>query len=131
MSSTNSTSKQDMEQEMQAPQRRKNSWKLKNPQAILYDPNDRVLSTDKLATLDSKVASSHDISLTNITGAPDYFEVPLPQWNNRVDIYLDAKAKSGFVASVQLSKLGMSKNLQRRLRHNYTSLYVKGTKPLL
>lgn len=57
------------------------------------------------------------------------FEVHLPPWRNRVDIYLDEKAREGFVATVNLSRLGSTKNWQRRFRHNYTSLYVKGAKP--
>ncbi len=57
------------------------------------------------------------------------FPVHLPRWSNRVDIYVDDKHKSGFVASIHLGQLKWRKNWARRLRINYTVLHVKGTKP--
>lgn len=95
-------------------QQRSTSWEVKHPEAIIYNPEDHELSTVQLAVLERD---------------SNKFEVYLPRWQNRVDIYVDRKGKSGFVASVRLDKLGRSKNWQRRLRHNYTSLYVKGQKP--
>lgn len=59
----------------------------------------------------------------------DSFKVHLPWWRNRVDIYMDEEAKSEFVATIKLDRLGRRTNWQRRLRHNYTTLYVKGFKP--
>ena len=54
MSSMHSASKQDHPPETLRRQRRKNNWKLKSSQAIVYSPNDRVLSTERLDALDSK-----------------------------------------------------------------------------
>ena len=56
-------------------------------------------------------------------------KIQLPLWRNRVDIYMDEKAKSGFIASVNLDRLGAKTNWQRRFRHKYTELYVKELKP--
>ena len=59
----------------------------------------------------------------------DSFPVDLPRWRNRVDIYVDPENRSGFVATVQLDRLGPAKNWQRRLGHKYRILHVKGLKP--
>ncbi|CAD6587529.1 MAG: hypothetical protein ASARMPREDX12_002924 [Alectoria sarmentosa] len=92
---------------------RTSSWDHK-PQAIVYDP-----SLDKLET----------VKCENLNSKCDSFPVHLPWWSNKVDIYVDAKNRSGFVATVQLDRLGPAKNWQRRFRRNYTVLHVKGLKP--
>ena len=56
----------------------------------------------------------------------DSYQVHLPRWSNKVDIYLDPKNRSGFIATVRLDRLGPAKNWQRRFRHNYKVLHVKG-----
>ena len=66
---------------------------------------------------------------SNWIGKSDSFQVHLPWWRNRVNIYVDEEARTGFVATVKLDRLGPKTNWQRRLRHNYTTLYVKGLKP--
>ncbi|MCJ1362018.1 hypothetical protein MMC16_001120 [Acarospora aff. strigata] len=86
----------------------------KGPRAILYDPSKQELST---------------LSITILEQTSNIIQVHLPPWRNRVDIYLDEKAREKFVATVNLNRLGPAKNWQRRLRRNYTSLYVKGAKP--
>ncbi|KAL2058178.1 hypothetical protein ABVK25_001796 [Lepraria finkii] len=82
--------------------------------AIVYDPSSHQLETEYCKDLNSKYAS---------------FQVDLPWWRNRVDIYVDPRTKTGFVATVQLNRLGSIKNWQRRFGHNYTVLLVKGSKP--
>ena len=59
----------------------------------------------------------------------DSFPIDLPRWRNRVDIYVCPENRSGFVATVQLDRLGPAKNLQRRFGHKYRVLHVKGLKP--
>ena len=56
-------------------------------------------------------------------------EVPLPKWRNWVNIYVDHESRHQFVSSIHMGQLGLWKNLQRRLRLDYTALYVKGKKP--
>ncbi len=73
--------------------------------------------------------SSAQASGTDSLGKFDSFQVDLPWWRNRVDIYVDPKTKTGFVATVQLNRLGKIKNWQRHIGHNYTVLHVKGLKP--
>ena len=43
------------------------------------------------------------------------FEVPLPRWRNRIDIYYDPKTRRDFLSSIHMGQLGLWKNLQRRL----------------
>ena len=57
------------------------------------------------------------------------FQVHLPRWRNRVDIYLDEKKKTGLVTSIDLGQIGVKRNLKRRLGYNYRVLHVKGVKP--
>ena len=71
----------------------------------------------------------HQSPGTDSLGKYNSFQVDLPWWRNRVDIYVDPKNKTGFVATVQLDRLGKIKNWQRRIGHNYTVLHVKGLKP--
>lgn len=66
---------------------------------------------------------------SNLLGKTDSIKVHLPRWRNRVDIYIDEEARSEFVATVKLDRLGRKRNWQRRLGHNYTTLYVKGLRP--
>lgn len=106
------------------------SWDRKEPQAIVYDPSKQALSTLSLTTLERMFSCRNGcITVADRTETSEKFEVHLPPWRNRVDIYLNEKAREGFVATVHLDRLGSTKNWQRRLRHNYTSLYVKGAKP--
>ncbi|KAF6236763.1 hypothetical protein HO173_005054 [Letharia columbiana] len=92
---------------------RTSNWDHK-PQAIVYDP-----SLDKFETVERQ----------NLNTDCNSFPVHLPWWRNKVDIYLDPENRSGFVATVKLDRLGAAKNWQRRLRHNYKVLHVKGLKP--
>ena len=66
---------------------------------------------------------------SNLLGKYTSFQLDLPWWRNRVDIYINLETKIGFVATVQLDRLGKIKNLQRRVGQNYTVLLVKGSKP--
>lgn len=50
----------------------------------------------------------------------------MPRFRNRVYIYTDKKAKTGFICTIRLDRLGLVKNLQRRLGLNYQVLHVKG-----
>lgn len=108
---------------------RTNSWDKAPVKAIVYDPTSRRLSTDYLSTLESQSDDSNAHSQLTRKTESDNFQVHLPWWRNSVDIYVDAEARSGFVATVRLDKLGLKKNWQRRLRQNYTVLRVKGPKP--
>lgn len=109
---------------------RTDSWEKSPLKAIVYDPSSHKLSTDYLSTLDSQSPKNcRSCSQLTFNIETDNFEVHLPWWRNTVDIYVDAEARSGFVATVRLDKLGPKKNWQRRLRHNYTILRVKGPKP--
>lgn len=104
---------QDHSGQQLSTEHRTSSWDHK-PQAIVYDP-----SLDKLET----------VKRENLNIECDSFPVHLPWWSNKVDIYVDPENRSGFVATVQLDRLGTAKNWQRRLRRNYTILHVKGLKP--
>jgi len=97
----------------------------------VYDPSSHKLSTDYLSKLDSQLLNFYSLAVLwlILTIASDNFEVHLPWWRNSVDIYVDSVARTGFVATVRLDKLGPKKNWQRRLRQNYTVLRVKGLKP--
>ena len=108
--------------------RRSNSWERKS-KAIVYDPASYELKTERCEDLDSEKLLDLVTSFANPLGKSDSFEVPLPRWRNQVDIYLDPKARSGFVATIKLDKLKWTKNWQRRLGHNYKVLHVRGTKP--
>ncbi len=113
------------------PSRRSLSWERKEPRAILYDPSKQALSTFSITSSDRKSPWSCGVQdrCSIQAETSDKIKVHLPPWRNRVDIYLDEKAREGFVATVNLNRLGSTKNWQRRLRRNYTSLYVRGEKP--
>ncbi len=101
----------------------------KQPRVIVWDPLNHQLSFEMQDTLDSKSTTSPDGSPLTKTEDDASFKVHLPRWRNRVDIYLDEEHKAGFVTSIDLSKLGVGKNLKRRLRYSYTVLHVKGANP--
>ena len=109
---------------------RSRSFDRKVQYVIVYDPSEHALSTEPLSDPERTLPllSKMGARLTP-TGTTGIFQVRLPSWRNRVDIYLDEEAKQGLVATVQLDRLGLKNNWQRRLRHNYTSLYVRGAKP--
>ena len=65
-----------------------------------------------------------------LTAKYETFKVHLPWWRNKVDIYAYPENKSGFIATVQLDRLGVTKNWERRLRKNYAVMLVKGKKPV-
>ena len=100
------------------------------PQKIIYDP-----SLDTFETVDSGNLNGESWSVSahenaaNFIADCDSFTVDLPRWRNRVDIYVGSENRSGFVATVQLDRLGQAKNWQRRLSHKYRILHVKGLKP--
>lgn len=59
------------------------------------------------------------------------FEMPLPKWRNRVDVYMDQKARTGYIATLHLNYcLGVWRNWQRRFGWDYQVLFVKGAKPM-
>ena len=112
-------------------ERRSNSWDRKS-KAIVYDPSLHELKTERCEDLNSKrnpLICRNNETKTDLEGKSDSFEVHLPRWRNRVDIYVDPEARSGFVASIQLDKLKWTKNWQRRLGRNYKVLHVRGLKP--
>ena len=112
---------------------RHNTGSSDNKQArvIVWDPLNHHLSFEMQETLDSKFKTSPDQSRLTTTEEDASFKVHLPRWRNRVDIYLDEENKAGFVTSIDLSKLGVGKNLKRRLRYSYTVLHVKGANPMI
>lgn len=96
-------------------------------QAIVYDPCFHKHDTEEWILQDSKSSRNQNTAYSYVEKAKySRFDVRLPLWRNRVDIYVDPENKTGFVATVQLSQLGSAKNWQRRLRQNYTVLRVKG-----
>ena len=105
------------------------SWDHKASRVIVWDPLNHDLSFEMEETLDSEFVTSPDRSILTVTEKYASFPVHLPRWRNRVDIYLDEEHKAGFVTSIDLSQLGVGKNLKRRLRYRYTVLHVKGAKP--
>jgi predicted phage tail protein len=62
---------------------------------------------------------------SNMSETSDLIRVDLPHWANWVDIYIDGKTKTGFIASVQMKRLGAKKNWQRHLGYNYTRMFVQ------
>ena len=97
--------------------------------AIIYDPSSHQLKTEDCKDLNSGWSYRSTDMSSNSPGKYASFQVDLPWWRNRVDIYVDPITKTGFVATVQLNRLGKIKNWQRRFGHNYTVLLVKGSKP--
>lgn len=110
-------------------QQRTLSWEHKHSQAIVWDPLNHEVSYEAKETLDSKLATKAECSILTVIESYDTFKVHIPRWRNRVDIYLDDERKAGFVTSIDLGKLGLRKNMKRRLRYNYTVLHIKGAKP--
>lgn len=106
---------------------RTGSWDHK-PQAIVYDPSLDKLETVKCENLNSELQTLV-MKAADFAAKCDSFPVHLPWWSNKVDIYVDPENRSGFIATVQLDRLGRAKNWQRRFRHNYKVLHVKGLKP--
>ena len=97
---------------------------------ILYDPISYGLETKKLALLQGVPLRiccqlSHYTKCTG--GDIEAFEVPMPSWRNTVNIYLNSEKQSGFIAQIHLNRLGKRRNMQRRLRQDFTKLYVKGS----
>ena len=109
-------------------ERRTNSWDRKC-KAVVYDPSLHELKTERCEKLGRTLLPELIEPEPDSPDQFDSFEVPLPRWRNRVDIYMDPGARAGFVATVKLDKLKWTKNWQRRLRHNYTVLHVQGSKP--
>ena len=104
---------------------RTSSWDHKQ-QALVYDPSMDTLETEECGGECRHLARK---LLLSCIAHCDSYPVHLPWWSNKVDIYLDPKNRSGFIATVRLDRLGPAKVWQRRLRHNYTVLHVKGLKP--
>ena len=108
------------------------SWENKTLKAIVYDPESHDISTEEVSILESAFLQPFPATATHTKSLEesDNFQVYLPSWRNRVDIYLNAESRSAFVATIRLDKqLSPSKNWQRRLRRNYKVLYVKGLRP--
>ncbi|MCJ1255263.1 hypothetical protein MMC24_003079 [Lignoscripta atroalba] len=88
-------------------EKRTNSWK----QAVVYDPAKQTLYTKA----ERKLKGTKEIS-----------KIALPKFGSRVDIYVDEdgsqKAK-GFVATVNLDRLGWAANMKRHLG-SISHLYV-------
>lgn len=97
--------------------------------AIVYDPSSHQLWTEDCNKLDSEWSYHGEDMSSNLLGKYTSFQLDLPWWRNRVDIYINPETKTGFVATVQLDRLGKIKNLQRRVGQNYTVLLVKGSTP--
>ena len=98
-------------------------------QAIVYDPSKDKFTTVERENLNSKWEEPGSRNAANFSADCDSFPVHLPLWRNKVDIYIYPEKRAGFVATVQLDRLGARKNWQRRLRQNYMVLHVKGLKP--
>ncbi len=112
-------------------QHRTGSWDNRTSRAIVYDPLKHHLSFETEENLNSKIPVSGNRFKLIFAETDTSFQVHLPRWRNRVDIYLDDQQKEGFVTSIDLGKLGVGKNLKRRLGYDYTVLHVKGAKPLV
>ena len=97
-------------------------------QAIVYDPSLDKFETVRRENLKSEYCTLAIEKLANFLANSDTFAVHLPWWRNKVDIYVDPKNRSGFVATVQLNRLGPAKNLQRRFRPSYKVLHIKSSK---
>ena len=110
-------------------QNKTHSWDSKSSRVVLYDPFNHGLTTDWLTTDDRNFPLlSHLLKVANFLEKSS-LAIQLPRWRNRVDIYIDQEAKSRFVATVKLNRLGRKANWQRRLWRKYTMLYMKGFKP--
>ncbi len=94
---------------------------------VYYSDGDDLLEediTEANSTCPSLPNTRQRLSLFSL-GKSNAYEISLPRWRNRVDIYTDMEAKTGFLATLRLDRLGAVKNLQRRLGRNYQVLYVR------
>ena len=124
----NSMNKQEFESSRQE---RPPGWDSKHPRAIVYDPCSHELKTEDLTTLEGKILLSVAfVPCLELIAKYETFKVHLPWWRNKVDIYAYPETKSGFIATVQLDRLGRAKNWERRLRKNHRVMHVKGKKPV-
>jgi hypothetical protein len=105
---------------------RRSSWGVKSPEAIIYHPIEDELVTQKLEEAESKPPPRRidEMKDSDESGTSGLIRVDLPHWANRVDIYMDGKEKTGFIASVKMKRLGAKKNWQRHLGYNYTHMFV-------
>ncbi|KAI9863673.1 MAG: hypothetical protein M1813_003696 [Trichoglossum hirsutum] len=85
---------------------------LNEDEAVVYNPHSHELRKSKL---------------DNIKENPDYIEVEIPRWGQKVDVYLeigpsDAKTHQ-LLATVNLNSLGFTMNIRRYLGR-LKSIYV-------
>lgn len=59
------------------------------------------------------------------------FEVQLSRWRNQVNFFTIKEAKTGFICTIRLDRLGFVKIFQRRLGLNYQVLHVNGNEDFI
>ncbi|KAI9797779.1 MAG: hypothetical protein M1833_005281 [Piccolia ochrophora] len=115
---------------LRAPKRSK-SWG-KETKALVYDATNHTVSLEKIAKVNGEIRlERRNFSIqesTHVSADIKPIEiVPVPRWDNRVEIYLsspvDEMAPKDYFAAVNLDRLGMGVNMQRRLGH-IKNLYV-------
>ena len=95
----------------------------------MYDLYSHELKIEDGSTVECKIPSPHRNLLRQIANY-ETFRVRLPLWRNKVDIYANFEKENGFIATVHLARLGVTKNLERRLRKNSRVMIVKVQQPL-
>lgn len=138
MSSTDSIKSHDSEQPNKPPPSSKARiqklfhWKRGPRLAVVLWNGSSRLTIEEINDVNSMYAhTTRFVSFTAETvptGESDAFEIDLPRWRNRVEVYADMKNHWGYAATLRLDRLGLKKNWQRRLGLNYNVLHVKGNK---
>ena len=107
-------------------------WRAaKERKVVVYDHGAHDLYTNDEAVFDNSKSEKRILYFSNLTSLDEKYAycMDLPRWRNRVNLNVDPDLKSLFLAEVRIDKIGWRKNWQRRLRINYTKIYVKGPKP--
>lgn len=133
MSSCESKSSIDTDQSFKpsSPNFRTKKWERDPQKALVFKAGVYDLLVEDITECNSMyrhLSPCHITKAHKITEESNAFEVQLPRWRNRVDMFKDMEAEMGFVVELHLNKIGLKKNWQRRLGLNYTVLHVKGNK---
>ena len=106
------------------------SWGPKSPKALVFNPWKPVEVTEEEANEQNSKIYPYERAYGSDgrTEASNSFEVQLPRWRNRVHVYEDP-AKTGYICTLRLDRVGFIKNCKRRLGYDYKVLHVKGEKP--
>ena len=101
------------------------------PLALVYSAETLGLGIEEINEANSMFAGfpTSSLFLNFPIEKTNSFEVQLPRWRNRVDVYTDMEERTGYTATLRLNRLGLKKNWQRHLGMNYQVLFVKGDKP--